>query len=85
MYIIVVYDVKQERVNNVHKFLKQHLHWIQNSVFEGEVSESQFFLIKEKLKKLIKDNDSVIIFNIGEKWLEREIIGKERNKPSSII
>ncbi len=85
MYIIIVYDVNQKRVSKFCKFLRQYLHWIQNSVFEGEVSESQFFFIKEKLKKMIKEDDSVIIFDIGKKWLSREILGKEKNPVSSII
>jgi len=85
MYIIIVYDVNQKRVNKFCKFLRQYLHWIQNSVFEGEVSESQYLIIKERLKELIKGGDSVIIFKLEKKWLEREIIGKEKNPTSSII
>ena len=50
IYLIIVYDVNIERVNKVHKFLRTHLHWQQNSVFEGEVSKSQYNIILEKLK-----------------------------------
>ena len=35
MYIILVYDIQVERVAKVCKYLRQHLNWIQNSVFEG--------------------------------------------------
>ncbi|MEM2175169.1 MAG: CRISPR-associated endonuclease Cas2, partial [Candidatus Micrarchaeia archaeon] len=42
MFVIVVYDIEQERVNNVNKFLKRFLNWRQNSVFEGNIQKSQF-------------------------------------------
>ena len=42
MYLVVVYDVQINRVNNVNKFLKEYLHWQQNSVFEGKVTQSQY-------------------------------------------
>ncbi|MEM4641423.1 MAG: CRISPR-associated endonuclease Cas2, partial [Candidatus Pacearchaeota archaeon] len=54
MYIIVVYDVAQKRVNKVCQFLRQYLNWIQNSAFEGEVNESTLEKIKIGIKKLIK-------------------------------
>ena len=37
-FLQIVYDIKVERVNKVKSFLRQHLFWIQNSVFEGEVT-----------------------------------------------
>ena len=33
MYVIVVYDVGVKRVGKVCKYLRQHLNWVQNSVF----------------------------------------------------
>ena len=46
MYIILVYDIKvdekgQKILNNVFKVCKRYLCHIQNSVFEGELSEGQ--------------------------------------------
>jgi CRISPR-associated endonuclease Cas2 len=40
MYVLIVYDVEVKKVTKVHKFLKLHLHWVQNSVFEGELTEA---------------------------------------------
>ena len=45
MYVIIVYDINVDRVNKVKSFLRQHLFWIQNSVFEGDVTESEFEVI----------------------------------------
>ena len=53
MYVIIVYDIKVERVNKVKSFLRQYLFWIQNSVFEGEASESEFKIIYDGLMKII--------------------------------
>ena len=62
MYVIIVYDIKVERVNKVKSFLRQYLFWIQNSVFEGEASESEFKIIHDVLMKIIDTEvDSVII------------------------
>ena len=87
MYIIVVYDIGEERVNKVCKFLKTWLYWIQNSVFEGEVTNANLEEIKVGLKKIIKkDDDSVIIFKIpSKKNMEKDILGKERMEITNIL
>ena len=41
MYAIIVYDIKVERVNKVKGYLRKHLNWIQNSVFEGDITLSE--------------------------------------------
>ncbi len=87
MYVIIVYDIKVERVNKVKSFLRQHLFWIQNSVFEGEVTKSQLQEIKTRLKEIInEDEDSIIIFNTRtEELITREIIGIEKSKIDQIL
>ncbi|ASJ02828.1 CRISPR-associated endonuclease Cas2 [Thermococcus profundus] len=85
MYVIVVYDVSVERVNKVKKFLRQHLHWVQNSVFEGEVTRAEFERIREKIRELInEDEDSVVIYKLRS-MPERKIIGLEKNPLEDII
>ena len=86
MYVIIIYDINTKRVNKVHKFLKTHLNWIQNSVFEGEITKSQYQIITTELKNLIDTTqDSIIIYEIPEKYLNREIIGVEKNPMELII
>lgn len=87
MYLIVVYDIQEERVNKVCKFLRTYLYWIQNSVFEGEVTESGFEEIKTKLKDIIDENvDSIIFFKLpSSKNIKKEILGKEKNEISNIL
>ncbi len=38
MYVIIVYDAGVKHLNKVRIFLKQYLDWVQNSVFEGELT-----------------------------------------------
>ncbi len=87
MYVIIVYDVGQERVARVCKYLRRSLKWVQNSVFEGELTKAQLTRIKAGLSKLIsEDMDSVIIYQSrDEKWLDREVMGQEKSPTSNIM
>ncbi|MHA1867567.1 MAG: CRISPR-associated endonuclease Cas2 [Candidatus Heimdallarchaeaceae archaeon] len=87
IYVIIVYDVGEERVNRVHKFLKAYLTWTQNSVFEGKITKATLAQIKTGIKRIIKKEvDSIKIFKIkGEQWMNIEIIGVEKNKFQNII
>ena len=87
MYVLIVYDVEVGRVTKVHKFLKRHLHWVQNSVFEGELTEAQIETVKAGLSRLVdKEYDSVLLFTAREaRWLAREVIGLERGETSNLL
>ena len=92
MYVILVYDItmdKQGKKNlpKIYKTCKEYLFHIQNSVFEGEISEVQIKTLKMRLKAYIReDMDSVIIFKSrDEKWLKKEFWGKEDDITSMII
>ncbi|TZE81599.1 CRISPR-associated endonuclease Cas2 [Calorimonas adulescens] len=87
MYVIVVYDVDVKRVGKVMKFLRTYLNWIQNSVFEGELTEGQFYKMKNGLSKIIKGKeDSVIIFRMpDDKFVEKTIMGIEKNPTDNLI
>jgi len=87
MYALIVYDVDATHVSKVHKFLKRYLHWVQNSVFEGELTESQIETIKAGLKRLFTtDTDSALIYTARDaKWMGRECIGSERGEVSNLI
>jgi CRISPR-associated protein Cas2 len=81
MYIILVYDIGEKRVGKMLKLCRRYLNWIQNSVFEGELTEVK---LKELLilanKIMDTETDSIILFKSrDEKWLEKEVLGKEKN------
>ncbi len=87
MYYILVYDISKKRVNKVHKTLKKYLTWVQNSVFEGELSQSQYKEMINEVGSIIKiEEDSIIIYSsYNEKGLKRKIIGIEKNEVSDFI
>jgi len=87
MYVILVYDVSVERLNNVRQYLKQYLNWVQNSAFEGELKEGEIEKLKIGLKKLIKeDEDSIILYKTRDKrWVEKETLGIEKSEVTTII
>lgn len=80
MYIIAMYDVGEKRVGKMLKLFRRYLNWIQNSVFEGEITEVKLLELKHKAMLIIdEETDSLIIFKTRqEKWLDKEIVGHER-------
>lgn len=80
MYMILVYDFGEKRVGKMLKLCRKYLNWIQNSVFEGEITEvrlKELLATAEKFMK--KEEDSIIMFKSPNKiMMSKEIIGKER-------
>lgn len=94
MYVILVYDINLEEkegqkvLRKVFKTCKKYLVHIQNSVFEGELLESQAIKLKAELDQYIReDKDSVILFKSrSQKWLDKEFLGKlEDDKTSNFL
>lgn len=88
MYYILVYDVGEKRVAKMLKLCRQYLHWIQNSVLEGELSPVKMEELVMRAKKLMNPKeDSLIIFSMrSDKYLEKAIYGMEKSdKTSNII
>ena len=69
------------------KLCRKYLNWIQNSVFEGEITEVKLKELLFKAKGIMNlEEDSLIIFKSrNEKWLEREVLGKEKNELDTFI
>mgnify|MGYP000843895338 CR=1 FL=1 len=92
LYIILVYDIVTDEMGKkilpkVFKTCKKYLTHIQNSVFEGELSESQLMKLRIEIRKYIRDDkDSIIVFQSrSNKWLNKEFWGMEDNKMSHFI
>lgn len=81
MYVILVYDIGERRVGKMLKLCRRYLNWIQNSVFEGEITEVKLKELLVNAKKFMKmEEDSIILFKSrDERWLEKEIVGLEKN------
>ena len=87
MYVILVYDIKEERVARVLKTCRKYLNWVQNSVFEGKITDAKLTKLKMELKKIMNsDEDSVIIYKMRTtRYSDREIMGVEKGGEELII
>ena len=87
MYLILVYDMKQQRVGRMLKLCRRYLHWIQNSVFEGEISEAKLAELLVKARTIMnEDEDSIILFKSRtQQWLEKQVVGRERSSLDTIL
>ncbi|GAP70877.1 CRISPR-associated protein, Cas2 family [Bacteroidales bacterium 6E] len=87
MYVIAMYDVGKKRVSKMLKLCRRYLNWIQNSVFEGEITEVKLEELKmHALDIMDESKDSLIIFKTRqEKWLDKEIVGHERQNLDTIL
>lgn len=87
MYVILVYDFGERRVNKMLKLCRRYLNWIQNSVFEGEISDARLKELMMHCDKFMdKSEDSVIIFSgHSQVSLEKRIIGKSRSSIDNFL
>jgi CRISPR-associated protein Cas2 len=87
MYVVVVYDVEQRRVAKVCQLLRRYLNWVQNSAFEGELSESQLEEVIVGVRKLVnRTSDSVYFYVIPDrKWCKRRVVGVEKSLSDTIL
>ena len=87
MHVIIVYDVGVERVGRVCNYLRTYLTRIQNSVFEGDITEARFARLKVGLEKILEtDHDSVLFWVLRDaRWADRQVMGVERFPISNII
>ncbi len=87
MYVIVVYDIGVERIDAVRHMLKQYLTWIQNSAFEGEITEGHIEELRLKLFEIIeREKDSIIVYSINNpSWIKKRVWGKEKNLTDNIL
>ena len=87
MYCIVVYDINEKRVGKMLKLCRRYLNWIQNSVFEGEISELKLKEFIFEARQIMDESyDSLIIFSSrNERWLDKQVVGLERNSLDNFL
>lgn len=87
MYVILVYDMGEKRVGKMLKLCRRYLNWIQNSVFEGEITAVKLKELQVEAKKIMQmKDDSIIIFKSREeRWLEKEVMGREKNELDTFL
>ena len=87
MYYIAVYDVSVDRVGRMLKIFRRYLTWVQNSVFEGELTDAQLDRLQCEAAELMDpDEDSIIFWRLRDrKFVDRETLGKERGTTSRML
>ena len=87
MYYILVYDVNVDRVQKMLKLVRKYLNHVQNSVFEGELTDAQLAELKDAARELMEeDEDSIIIYRVGSKrWSNREVLGVEKHSADNFV
>ena len=77
MYIIAVYDVHHKRVTKVRKVFKKYLFSVQNSVFEGNITDGKLKRLKNELSKIVDVNYySICLYKLqSTKYTSKEEIG----------
>ncbi len=81
MYLVLTYDVEEERVTKVLKICRRYLYWVQNSVLEGEITVAKLEKLRYELQRTIeKSKDSVRFYIIKDRSLfDLEILGQDKN------
>lgn len=57
MYVILVYDIGEKRVSKMLKHCRKYLNWIQNSVFEGEITEVKLKEMVSKARDIMNEEE----------------------------
>lgn len=78
MFVIVVYDMRDGRTQYPRRICKRYLHHIQDSVFEGNISEGSLKRLSNELESIAKPDESIIIYQMStEKIVKRNAIGED--------
>lgn len=87
LFAILVYDFNVKRVGKALKITRKYLNWVQNSVFEGEISVANLTKLKMELEGMMDpDEDSIIIYTFRSlKYSERIEIGLKKGGDDFII
>ena len=83
----MAYDVNVKRVSKILKVGRKYLNWIQNSLFEGELSKAQFERLKADLKNIINPQEDSVVFYLfrSTKYMDKQSLGIEKSDTSSFI
>jgi CRISPR-associated protein Cas2 len=85
-YLIAVYDVGQKRVGKMLKLFRRYLTWVQNSVFEGDLTDAQIKQLKQEAEAIMAENDGVIFYQLrDERYTERTALGVDKAERSRFL
>ena len=87
VFVIVVYDTLAERNPAILKTCRRYLHWVQRSVFQGELSTAQHRALTTAIKERIDPTyDSVLIYRLQTPhFLQTETIGQKLGNDTPVL
>jgi CRISPR-associated protein Cas2 len=77
-YAIIVYDVQADRTPKFLRYLRRYLTHVQNSVFEGQITEGTLQEVKTDLESMLEPTESVMVYEMSsESYVERSVFGED--------
>lgn len=78
VYVVVVYDMQADRTRLALKFLRRYLTHVQNSVFEGEITEGDLETVTNRLDDMLEPDESAIVYEMSsESYVDRTVVGDD--------
>nr|WP_276977035.1 CRISPR-associated endonuclease Cas2 [Ferrimicrobium acidiphilum] len=81
----MVYDIGERRVVKVLKAARIYLTWVQNSVFEGEITDANFMRLQNTLKRIIEPDDSILFYIFERLYRKKIVLGTNRAAPTNFF
>lgn len=87
MFVVVSYDISEDkRRTKIHSILKSYGQWVQYSIFECNLTDTQYAKLRSRLAKVIKTEDSVRFYFLCACCQGKvERIGGEQPRDESIF
>lgn len=86
VYVIAVYDVQADRTRLFRNYLRRFLIHVQNSVFEGEVTEGELERMRNDLEEMLAPGESTIIYAVSaESYVDRTVFGEDPTEDSQFL
>jgi CRISPR-associated protein Cas2 len=88
MHVVITYDISEDkRRTKIHKILSSYGQWMQFSVFECNLTATQYTKLRNRLNKLIKsDLDSIRFYFLCECCQQKvERIGGEEVRDETVF
>ena len=74
MFVILTYDVNRKMVSKVMKTCRKYLFHVQNSVFEGTITEAKLKRLKGELEnKIDKTADRICVYEFDSTKYSRKV------------
>ena len=87
MFVLLVYDVGASRVNKALRTARRYLTWVQNSVFEGEMTPGNLKALKRDLAEIINPEHDSVLFYVWrtDRYAAREALGLQREARGNFV